>query len=148
MTTRQLIDAGYEAEKRGFPCEALGLKGERQRAAWEQGWRASRHEREAGQSKVARSEMPGSEAPVSQASWMFLLHANRQHIACAYSRAEAEALARKEAAERKVFIQVSEYRVTPLFTVEPPVPGAPRKGVLRAGKEVSPEIARELGLEE
>ena len=44
--TRKLIDAGYRAEQQGLPCEAPTTS-ERERAAWEQGWRAARHEREA-----------------------------------------------------------------------------------------------------
>ena len=50
MTTKKLIEAGYQAEKKGLPCEAPVAR-ERDRAAWEQGWRAARHEREEAQKK-------------------------------------------------------------------------------------------------
>jgi ribosome modulation factor len=38
-TQKQLIEAGYQAALAGKPCEAPTAK-ERDRAAWEQGWRA------------------------------------------------------------------------------------------------------------
>ncbi len=41
MKQRQLVDAGYEAAQSGLPCEAP-VTSERDRAAWEQGWRAGR----------------------------------------------------------------------------------------------------------
>jgi len=42
MTQRELVDAGYEAALAGKPCDAPTSR-ERDRAAWEQGWRAGKH---------------------------------------------------------------------------------------------------------
>lgn len=53
-TSRELIEAGYTAEKKGLPCEAPTAR-ERDRAAWEQGWRSARHERQ--ESEAAHLEM-------------------------------------------------------------------------------------------
>jgi len=39
MTVRQMIDAGEKAARDGKPCEYPGAS-ERERAAWEQGWRS------------------------------------------------------------------------------------------------------------
>jgi len=43
--TKKLIDAGYEAALQGKPCSAA-TNSERDRAAWEQGWRAGNNERQ------------------------------------------------------------------------------------------------------
>lgn len=43
MTQKQLVEAGYQAALAGKPCEAPTTR-ERDRAAWEQGWRAGHKE--------------------------------------------------------------------------------------------------------
>jgi ribosome modulation factor len=44
MTQKQLIEDGYQSGLSGKPCEAPTSK-ERDRAAWEQGWRAGHRDR-------------------------------------------------------------------------------------------------------
>ena len=52
---QKLKDAGYQAALHGKPCDAP-TNSERERAAWEQGWRAGNNEWRAGNNERQRRQ--------------------------------------------------------------------------------------------